>query len=393
MSRTLIRCLLGFGLASTATLSGQDIDPYTRFDPVVMERLGYASSGPFVLGSEHGRHGVDAELGTGPVRWLETRHFRIGSTLVLRPLPPTSRERRSLYADCAELHRLLPRIPAEPDELDGWLQLHIYAFLLERLYAEFAAMTGVDAEWLEANAPGRQAGQRGQGPMLGCSGKFVVLLFEERAQLGRYLRYFCEARSGEPRRQYLPATDAMLLATSAESWDGGLRDPVQLRAHVIYETVQNFVDAFVGSSTTSPLWWRQGLAEGFVRSVDDRVCGRRAPFAGPAWRPEDWPVRLGARLRHEVLPGLEEVMHWHLEGRRAELDHAVTWSLADFLLRRDERGVARWLRFVRQHPMSNRMMPRQLVIAWHDHALRGAFGLDLARLRQEWHRHVTSQAR
>ena len=388
-----IRCLLSLSLAVSATLPGQDIDPYTRFDPAVMQRLGYLSSGPFDLGSEHGVAAVAAELGIGPVRWLETRHFRIGSALLPRSLPPSTAGRRSLYAECAALHQLLPRIPGEPARLDAWLQLHTFAHLLERIYAEFTAMTGVDAEWLQANAPGRQVGQRGQGALLGCSGKFVVLLFEQRSELGRYLRYFCDDREGEPWRQYLPAVDAMLLATSAESWDGRLRDPLQLRAHVIYETVQNFVDAFVGSSATAPLWWREGLAEWFVRSVDDRVCGRKAPVSGPAWRPQAWPGRLGARLRHEVLPGVDDVLCWHQQERRAELDHAVMWSLADLLIGRDERGMARWLHFVRQHPMSSRMMPRQLVIAWHNHALRGAFGLDLAGLGREWRQHVTRQAR
>ncbi|MEC7583233.1 MAG: hypothetical protein VYE77_02865 [Planctomycetota bacterium] len=388
-----LRCLPGLVLVSSAALPGQDIDPYTRFDPAAMQRLGYTSSGPFVLGSEHGPVSVDSELGIGTVRWLETPHFRIGSTLLARPLPPTSKERRLLYAQCAALHRLLPRIPEEPDQLDAWLQLHMFAHLLERVYSEFAALTGVDAGWLRANPPGRQVGQRGQGALLGCSGKFVVLLFEERAQLSRYLRYFCADREGEPWRQYLPDADAMLLATSAGSWEGRLGDPRYVRAHVVYEIVQNFVDAFVGSSATAPLWWRRGLAEWFVRSVDDRVSGRMPPTLGPAWNPEDWHARLAARLRHDVLPGLEEVLHWHREDRRAEMDHAVMWSLTDLLLRRDERGVARWLRFVRQHPMGSRMMPRQLAIAWHKHALRGAFGLDLPGLREEWHRHVTLQAR
>ncbi len=61
------------------------IDPYTKNDPERMRKAGYVSFGPFEFGelgsknitSEH----VEDHLFYARIIWVETAHFRIGSTL------------------------------------------------------------------------------------------------------------------------------------------------------------------------------------------------------------------------------------------------------------------------------------------------------------------------
>ena len=390
---TLAAVARGQGAGARPVRPTLGADPYSRFEPALLRRLGYRSIGPFRLGANHGTDHVDADRGIGPLRWIETAHFRIGSGLRSRSLPPATSGRQALYAECRRLHELLPRVPRQPSQLDEWLQLHLFAQRLETLYAEFTTASGVDAQWfVDHPARGRTDG-RGGGPFLGCSGKFVVLLFERQAQLARYLRRFCDCRADRPWRQYVEGLDAMLVATAADSERGRLRDPVQLHGHVIHQVVQNFIDAFVGSSVTTPLWWRQGLAYWHVRRIDERLCAAQVPVLAAPRQPRDWPNRLAARARHEAVPELRDVLHWHVTDGRSEFDHAVLWSLADYLMRRGDGAFGRWLRFVRQHPMKRRLMPRPPVLAWLEHALRGVYGLDIEALEQGWRRHLLKNYR
>ena len=93
------------------------------------------------------------------------------------------------------------------------------------------------------------------------------------------------------------------------------------------------------------------------------------------------------------MPELRDVLHWHVTDGRSEFDNAVLWSLADYLMRRGDGAFGRWLRFVRQHPMKSRLMPRPPALAWHEHALRGVYGLDIEALEQGWRRHLLKNYR
>ena len=70
-------------------------DPYTGGDRALLERLGYVSLGPFELGTGHDSTSVEELLGTEPLAWIETAHFRLGcslSPLLLRGQQDWSKE-------------------------------------------------------------------------------------------------------------------------------------------------------------------------------------------------------------------------------------------------------------------------------------------------------------
>jgi hypothetical protein len=56
------------------------IDPYTKNDPKLMTALGYVSYGPFEFGPVSSEE-VDKFLSYDQFLWVETAHFRIGSSL------------------------------------------------------------------------------------------------------------------------------------------------------------------------------------------------------------------------------------------------------------------------------------------------------------------------
>jgi hypothetical protein len=355
-----------------------------------MQGLGYASFGPFPLGDDHQSDAVDAEYPQLEVRWLETAHFRLGSTLAERPIPEDSGARKALYGECRRLHRRLASVPAEPPRLDPWLQVHLLAQRLEDTYADFAGRTGVDEQWFGKHATERG---RGDGPFLGCRSKQVVLVFQQQAELARYLRRFCDRRVDGPWSQRWERLDTMLFATAAECCQGRLQEAHWLHAHVVHGVVLNLIDGFVASDVTMPFWWREGVAHWYLRRIDPRLADLTDFDLGAEIDPEQWPARVLARVRRDLLPPTSDLLHWWDGRQRSEADHALLWSLADFLMQQGDPGFARFLLEVRERPMRSRYMPQSLVLEWHEQALRVAYGAGVEVLFSRWRKYVTKAYR
>ena len=197
-----LSALLLTSLALTVTLSAQSqrkragVDPYTGGDQAQLKPLGYASMGPFELGTGHGTADVEELLGTEPLIWIETAHFRIGcslSPLALRGPQDWSKDWvKSVRGELGELRPKLPkgRLKKRVKSLDPWLRAHLMAQRLERLYAEVSSVLGRDDAWFvngsqNANDPETFAGV---GPYLGMAEKQVVLLLQKSGGLARYTR-------------------------------------------------------------------------------------------------------------------------------------------------------------------------------------------------------------
>ena len=61
--------------------------PFRRLgEEAALDRAGYVSFGPFAFGHEHNSRMVTELLGTEPLLWIETAHFRIGCALAELPL-------------------------------------------------------------------------------------------------------------------------------------------------------------------------------------------------------------------------------------------------------------------------------------------------------------------
>ena len=86
MSRRLGFSLIAASLATTgARAQGlrakASPDPYTKNDPALLQQLGYENLGPFEFGSNQSCASIENLLGTEPLMWVETKHFRLGCSL------------------------------------------------------------------------------------------------------------------------------------------------------------------------------------------------------------------------------------------------------------------------------------------------------------------------
>ena len=97
-----------------ALLSGQrhkapppvSADPYT-VDTAVAARCGHATATPFPWAEGHTTDDIQKLLGSVPLRWIETAHFRLGSNLpAFAPPAGDKHYRRRLAAELSRLTRM-----------------------------------------------------------------------------------------------------------------------------------------------------------------------------------------------------------------------------------------------------------------------------------------------
>ena len=167
MEATHLKCLLLVALSLFVCATGIDaqkkkkrlprwkIDPYTKNDPVRMKMAGYISFGPFPFGEIGTKivdtaH-VDKHLSYARIIWVETAHFRIGSSLGRWSIPTEIEVRRKLRAELERLKlKLGNKVNPKTRVLDPWLRLHLTAQRMEELYAEIQDWLGVeDSEFLD----------------------------------------------------------------------------------------------------------------------------------------------------------------------------------------------------------------------------------------------------
>src|SRR5260221_3805982 len=108
-------------------------DPYTRGAKEELARAGYASLGPFHWADGIETQDIEETFGGLRVLWVETAHFKLGSTLPTYECPPDDLEKTRLKDELARLGKRLPRARREAAKLDPWLRLHLYAQPLDEL--------------------------------------------------------------------------------------------------------------------------------------------------------------------------------------------------------------------------------------------------------------------
>jgi len=122
-------------------------DPYTEADPDRMAAAGYVSFGPFAWGDNHDTARIEHVLGDGvKLLWVETAHFKIGSSLPPYKIPHDKTERRKLRDELERLDAKLPAVKPRTRTLDRWLRLHLFAQRLEDTYADFCERIDVKPE-------------------------------------------------------------------------------------------------------------------------------------------------------------------------------------------------------------------------------------------------------
>ena len=350
-----------------------------------MKKLGVVRYGPFPWADHFSTTDIDKVLGPDRIIWMETEHFRIGLNLKTGPLPEDSQERKALNLECAALNKLCRKIPKKARKLGPWLRIHLYAQRCEQAYAEFSKLVGVTDKTFQADSK-----VIGKGPYLGLPDKFLLLMFQKKSDMARYMKHFCNTEADESMRFYHKTTGQMVLAISQEGMEGF--DAPGLQAHAVYALWQNLMNGYRGYSYPLPMWFSTGIAHYYSRKVQTKFVNARITDTESVNRDEQnkWVQKVLKRSKHEgatlTYEQLTAMNDWEKFGFHA---HMQSWSRVDYLMSLDSQKVGLVIDKLKSVPSSGdwdaqtkqleRMLPKLLF---------NVFELDGATFDQEWRKWV-----
>lgn len=322
------------------------VDPYTGGDKELMAAAGIVAYGPFPWADNHRTEDVDRVLGERRVLWLETAHFRIGFSMKSIAWPEAAGPKKALQEEIKALRKKLPKVAEKPKKIDPWLRLHLTAQRAEKAYGEFQKLIGVtDADFpAKGNLPG-------QGAYLGLPGKFLLLQFQKKSDMGRYMDRFCNVKEDSSMRFYHDKTGQMLHAMSAEGLDGF--DESGMHGHMVYALWHNLMNGYNGFTFPLPHWFAEGIAHWHGRKVESDFLNIQIKDdeAVADEKQNNWPVKVRRRAQHDgAWFPFETMANWAKWGDLGYHAHSQSWSRLDYLMQLDREKVGLMLRKLKNVP-------------------------------------------
>lgn len=322
------------------------VDPYTGGDAAAMALAGVVAYGPFPWADHVGTADIDRVLGEKRFLWLETAHFKLGSSLKSIGWPEDGDARKQLQDEVKALRKKLPKVPERPKKLDPWLRLHLAAQRCEKGYAEFQQLIGVT----DADFPGK--GPRPpEGAYLGLPGKFLLLQCQKKSDAARYLDRFCGEKGDTSMRYHHQKTFQQVHVMAVEGFEGF--DESGLHGHMVYGLWHNLANGYNGFAYPLPNWLVEGLAHWHARKVQSVFLNVqiRDDEAVAEENQANWPAKVRARAQHEgaffPFSAMAEWSKWEDMGYHA---HAQSWSRVDYLLQTDRAKFGALLKRLKSAP-------------------------------------------
>ncbi len=358
------------------------VDPYTGGDAEVMKDAGIVAYGRMPWADFLTTADIEKVLGEHRFLWIETAHFRIGSNFKSTSWPQTPTKKKALQQDIRDLRKRLRKVPEKPKKIDPWLRLHLYAQRAENCYADFQKLLGVT----DADFPARGTGPR-DGAFLGQPDKFLLLLFQKKSDMARYMDRFCGIQADSSMRYCHLKTHQMVACISAEGLEGF--DDTALHGHVTYALMHNLMSGYNGFYYQLPLWFSEGIAHWYSRQIpsDNVNVQIRDDEAVAEDKQTNWPVKVRRRAQHvgAFFP-FETMAAWDDREKMGYHAHSQAWSRVDFLLRKDAEKVGLMLQKLKALPpgsdggVAQAAQARTLAVK----LVAELFGLDPAAFDDAW---------
>ncbi len=403
-------CLLALTCVSARAQEGDDgssnkaeeafasIDPYTKGEDAALEKLGYVSLGPFHVIAGQSSSEVTRDLGDIPMIWIETEHFKLGSSLGSYKPKGDAAEKKLLESELKQLKARLPAFKTTARELDPWLRAHLYAQRLENVYAKFCALTGFSDD--QFPLPGAKdihtrVPFMGRGPYLGQSDKFLVLLTAKKSTLGRFTQA-AFALSYETSLRHWIEGGGMFYGCCAEAqkdYTDGL--DIGLYCALAHGLTHNFLEGLRDSGYSAPMWLVEGLSHQAARAIDERwiVYGGGAENSQ---RPDDhyrWAPRVRALVEHKAYQPWQEMLAASKFEDIPSREHMIYWSRAEFLASKGPAVLRAYLMMVTEggRPDPNVVAEEARNAQYLERRMRAqseVLGQDCAACELEWTRFV-----
>jgi hypothetical protein len=341
--------LLGLGTLPAQADAAWRKDPYTQGDEAAMKKAGYVSFGPFTWGDDHDSRLIDKMLPHARILWIETAHFKLGCALPPFRVPKLGKWKKKLQAELGELQQKLPDVNPKTRVLSPWLRAHLFAYRLEKMYAEVSRMLRVtDKDFPRQGEASRRGQYMGKGPHLGMPKKYPVLILTKTSDLMRYSQ-----RAGStvdpsrpaPLRLNFLKQGALFFGTAIELAKGALIDDKSLHCHVWFNVVHTLLAGYKHYTHALPAWCSEGLAHWYVLSVDPAehvFTGIKGASLHQRKDPK-WGLKIRKRVKNKDFEPMAKLMNKMSPSELTFGDHMASWSRVDFLLKKHPENFAKFM--------------------------------------------------
>jgi hypothetical protein len=360
------------------------VDPYTKGERATLEKAGYFSFGPFPWCAGVMTQDIEEALGQR-VLWVETAHFKLGSTLATYKLRNDKREEKRLAVELARLRTKLGDFSPPKGKLDPWLRLHLYALRLEDLYAELQTQMRVTDDDF-ARQPGAPAESAEVSPYFGQPLKPTVLLTEKTSSLGRFAKRWLHRGVESTLRERLQGR-SMFVGMSAEqirNW--GYEFDLALHCTLASDVAMVLLDGFKNDGFDAPHWLKQGLTHVVSRKID----GRFTLFAAGTTREfgeEDvpWEPRVYGLVANRFATSWDDMLAWKQWSDMDAQAHLVAWSRVSWLLAQPDLDLrCFWLSVTTELPQTDPVQRAKAALARQLAAFESCFGRSPQSLDASW---------
>jgi hypothetical protein len=365
-------------------------DPYTRGDADAMASAGYTAMDRLPWGDDHSTPQIEETLGAVQTLWVETAHFRVGSTLPEYKIP--KEDKAKLQRELKALKKFLPRVKDKTRELDRWMRLHLFALRLEQAYARVQEVLGVSDEDFPTTPEEAAAADpfMGNGAYLGRRDKFCVLLLEKKSSLGRYAQRYGNATTGSGESPVLlgfHGRGSLAFVTTAEFFIGHFENDVSLHNHVVFNVTGQLLDGFKDYYHAYPRWIIEGLGYTFIREIDEEYpsFSSMKESVSRVFDETNWALKVRKRVKVDYYPSAETVMSWPRGEKLEFADHTMMWSRVDYLLKEHPEGFGRFLHaFKAPVPVEGRSPTADELMARQYEAMEAELGFDADGFDKAW---------
>jgi hypothetical protein len=391
------------------------VDTVFAKHPELMEELGL-SYAPFPFAHSNTTQVADELLITRNVLWLQTPHFRIGSTLKKWKIPVP--ERKAYRAELAEMQATYPEIDPKVSTLDPWLRLHLYAWRMEKMYAEFLEHMGwteedfaklppesiigkaIEGEFtetinefeLDRGGQQRTAGfpqWLGMGQFLGEPFRFEIFMCEDEPVWAEFkLRYF-GMKTTHPQRWNIKVdtTDGnltqsrsrcMLFGISAKQ--AKVRHEQHMHNALRHNLAINFLDGYMLYLFDLPAWLREGYAH-YMRRLNNKGYSFYDAGEGASAIEKDleeWAPAVRKLVKRNEAADFATLARLN---DYVDLDfprHLVVWSKIDFLITKDKAKFGQFITKLKTQETGAGMADSQRK------AFKEIYGWTMRQAEEEW---------
>jgi hypothetical protein len=278
--------------------------------------------------------------------YAETDYFRLISTVPPQKVTPETWPR--IRETIALLSARYPKLKRGYPVLRGEVLAHFFSVHMHRAMVDAWKIFGSDMGTYEQYLRDYK-----HGPYMRQPNKFEIYLFGNREAYLEFSDHFTGRRYRDGVRHRAPVTDVLVVLLPPPP--GGNKDFNAWVATVIHNWIHNVLMSEIKNSYVIPWWLDVGFAHWFERreGPHDSFCFDESGDP-PRFTSGDWLPKIRNLIVTGKAPEFAEFFDKKTLAEFSGEEHAICYSLADYIIRKRVEGVKPFCDILREKPGSRR---------------------------------------